>query len=102
MGGTRARRRIHLVSGAARGLIRLLLRRGPDAPQGRDERSDHPRRGLPEEKAIEIALAATHEVREEMGRGRDREERLPAPSPEEVRRRREELRKKREDAGDRF
>ena len=51
-----------------------------------------------EELAIEIALEATHEVREEMGRGLDREERLPAPSPGEVRRRREELRKKREDA----
>ena len=51
-----------------------------------------------EELAIEIALEATHEAREEMGRGLDREERLPAPSPEEVRRRREEFRKKREDA----
>ena len=51
-----------------------------------------------EELAIELALAAMHEAREEMGRGLDREERPPAPSPEEVRRRREECRKREEAA----
>lgn len=52
----------------------------------------HPRRELPEEEAVDLALAATHAAREEMGRGLDREEKLPAPSPEEVRKRREERR----------
>lgn len=72
-------------------------RRGPSDPRGHALR-DHSRQGLSDEKAAHIALAVTHEVREEMGRGREPEERLPAPSPGEVRKRREE-RRTREDEG---
>lgn len=51
--------------------------------------------GLPEGVAVEMALRVVHEVREEMERGLETdEERLPAPSPEEVRKRREERRKR--------
>ncbi len=82
-----------------RGLVRVLSRRGASAPHRSDDRWDHSRHGgVPEEEAARIALVVTHEVREEMGRGLESEERLPAPSPEEVRKRREE-RRKREDEG---
>ena len=84
---------------AVRGLVRVLSRRGASAPHRSDDRWDHSRHGeVPEEEAARIALAVTHEVRKEMGRGLDLEERLPAPSPEEVRKKREE-RLRRENEG---
>ena len=81
-------------------LVRALFRRVAVVQGKSGDRRDRPRRGLPEDEAVRIALAVTHEAREKMGRGLDREERMPAPSPEEVRKRREE-RRKREDAEDR-
>lgn len=79
-------------------LNRLWPRLRGASPRGPDSPRDRSRHGLSDEGAAHIALSVTHEVRKEMGRGRENEERLPAPSPEEVRKRREE-RRKREDEG---
>ena len=94
MGRSRERQRGILISRAVRGtlvpLVRALFRRPAELPRGSGDRRDRPSRGLPEDEAVRTALAATHAAREEMGRGLEPEERLPAPSPEEVRKRREE------------
>ena len=73
-------------------LIRALFRRPAELPHESGDRRDRLRRGLPEDEAVRIALAATHAAREGMGRGLEPEDRLPAPSPKEVRKRREERR----------
>lgn len=96
MGRSRERQRSVLISRAVRGtllpLIRALFRRPVKVTREFGDRRDRSRHGLPEDEAVRIALAATHAAREEMGRGLEPEDRLPAPSPEEVRQRREERR----------
>ena len=62
---------------------------------------EYPNRGgLSEAEAVQFALAVDRDVRREWSPPSEREERLPAPSSEEVRKRREE-RRRREDAEDR-
>lgn len=85
-------------------MVRLWSHRRGQALRGSDGPGDHSQHVLSDEEAANIALAVTHEVREEMGRGLDSGERLSAPSPEEVRKRREERhrweeRRMREDEG---
>ncbi len=58
-----------------------------DAPLGR-------RGELPEEEAVALAGRAVREVREEMGRGRESGHHELQPSPEQVRERREERRRR--------
>ena len=52
--------------------------------------------GMPEEEAVNLALSTAHEVRESMGRGIEveSEEKHPTPSTEDVRKRREDRRKR--------
>lgn len=54
------------------------------------------RKPLSEEEAVELALRAVEEVREEKAQTTEweQEERIPAPSPDEVRKRRAERRKR--------
>lgn len=61
---------------------------------GRSEPDSGPLPGLPDKEAVAFALKASQEVREEMGRGLDPESKRPTPSPEEVRTKREERRKR--------
>lgn len=96
VGRSRDRQRGNLLPRAVRGtllpLIRALFRRSADGPREPGELWSSSRHELTDDEAVRIALVATHEVREEMGRGLDREERRRAPSPGEVRKRREKRR----------
>ena len=73
---------------------RREVHKGYAWPTGRPEPGFETFPGLPEKNAVEFALKASQEVPEEMGRGLDPESKRPAPSPEEVRARREELHKR--------
>lgn len=59
-----------------------------------DERREPHREGLPEELTLELALRTVDEVRDEMGRAMENRQRRPAPSSEEVLKRREDRRKR--------
>lgn len=57
----------------------------------RDEEPPH--EGLPEEVAAKVAVEAVRETRKMMASGREKEQRFPPPTPEEV----EEWERRRED-----